>query len=33
MDETERIFKDSKHVYFTDVTDMLDALNQECVDA
>jgi hypothetical protein len=33
IDEAERMLKDPGHVYFTDVRDMLDALDQECVDA
>jgi prevent-host-death family protein len=33
MDEAERIFEDPKHVYFTDVMDMLDNLDRKCTDA
>jgi prevent-host-death family protein len=33
MDEAERMLKDPGHIYYTDVMDMLDALDRECVDA
>jgi len=33
MAEADAIFNDSEHVYFTNVTDMLDALDKECADA
>jgi antitoxin Phd len=33
MDEAQTMFDDSQHIYYTNVTDMLDALNQECASA